>query len=112
MDWKKGIGFGLAIWVLMFVIVSIFIRFGIYELQAMMIITPIISGVIAYILAGLVKPQNYMAALQYALTWLVVGVILDALITMGYNPAIFSSLYLWLGYILMVLAVFLRVKKA
>lgn len=112
MDWKKSIGYGVLLWILMFVIVSIFIAFKIYNNQAMQIIIAIIGGIIAYVLAGKVRPANYGEGFGYGLTWLVTGVILDALITMRFNPAIFSSWYLWLGYVFGVVGVLLSVKKA
>ncbi len=31
MNWKKALGFGLVIWILMFVIVSVFIAFNLYR---------------------------------------------------------------------------------
>ncbi len=59
MNWKKAIGFGALLWVLMFVIVCIFIGFKIYDYIWMEIATAVISGVISFILAGYVKPRSY-----------------------------------------------------
>ena len=111
MNWKKAIGFGVLLWVLMFVIVSIFIAFGIYDFLWMMIVTAVIAGLISFILAGFVKPRNVGLALGYGLAWVVVGVILDLIVTMRFNPTIFASWTLWLGYVLILLAPLLRVKK-
>ncbi len=112
MNWKKAIGFGALLWVLMFVIVSAFIGFKIYDYVWMEVVTAAIAGVISYILAGYVKPKSFGTALCYGASWLVVGVILDAIVTMRFNPAIFTAWTLWLGYGLVVLAPLLRVKKA
>lgn len=111
MNWKKAIGFGALLWVLMFVIVSALIGFKIQEFLWVEIGISIISGVISFILAGYVKPKSFGMALGYGASWLVVGVILDAIVTMRFNPAIFTSWMLWLGYGLVVLAPLLRVKK-
>ena len=112
MNWKKGVIFGVLIWILMFVIVSIFTGFKIYGSTWMHIITAIIAGAISYVFAGKIKPNKAKLALSYGLAWVLIGVILDALITMRSNPAIFSSRSLWLGYILVLLAPLLQVKKS
>lgn len=111
MNWKKAIGFGVFIWVLMFVIVSIFIAFDIYKFSWLQGITAIIAGVIAFILAGMVKPAKIVLALAYGLIWVVIGLILDAAVTMRFNAEIFSSWSLWLGYLLVLLAPILKVEK-
>lgn len=111
MNWKKVIGFGALLWVLMFVIVSAFIGFKIYDYYWMGIVTAVISGVISFILAGYVKPKSFGLALAYGVSWLVVGVILDAIVTMRFNSEIFMSWMLWLGYGLVVLAPLLRVDR-
>ncbi|MBI5071286.1 hypothetical protein HZB93_00065 [Candidatus Falkowbacteria bacterium] len=112
MNWKKAIGFGAIIWALMFVIVSAFIGFKVQESLWLSIGFAIIAGVLSFIFAGYVKPKNYGLALGYGFSWLVVGVILDVIVTMRFNPAIFGDWTLWLGYGLGVLAPLLRVKKA
>jgi len=110
-DWKKAVGFGALGWVLMFVIVSALIALGVYGLSMMPIVTALIAGVISFILAGYIKPKNNNIALTYGATWVVVGVILDMIVTTKFNAQIFSSWSLWLGYALVVLAPVLKVKK-
>ncbi|TAN33783.1 hypothetical protein EPN28_01370 [Patescibacteria group bacterium] len=109
--WKKILGYGVLLYVLMFVIVSVFIGFKIYGNSWAPIVTAVIGGVISYILAGRVKPASAGAALGYGIGWVVVGVILDFIITMRFNPVIFSAWQLWLGYALVLLAPLLAVKK-
>lgn len=111
MNWKKAIGLGALLWVLMFVIISIFIGFKIYDIRWVKILGSIIAGVISFILAGYAKPQSAVKALGYGLSWVVIGVILDFIVTMRFNSAIFTSRILWLGYALVLLAPLLRVKK-
>jgi len=112
MNWKKAIGFGVLLWVLMFVIVSAFIGFKVPESMWLNIGYAIISGVISFVLAGYAKPKSLGMALGYGVSWVVVGVILDAIVTMRFNPEIFMAWELWLGYGLVLLAPLLRVKKA
>lgn len=112
MNWKKAIGYGVALWVLMFVIISILIAYKIYEGVIVAIVVAIISGIISYILAGYAKPTKISEALMYGFTWVVVGVILDVIVTRRFNAAIFSEWSLWLGYALVLLAPIVRVKRA
>lgn len=111
MNWQKGILYGVLLWILMFVIVSGFIGFKVYELLIVQIITAVIGGLISFILASKIKPNNFGLAFGYGITWVVAGLILDAVITMRFNPAIFASWTLWLGYLLVLLAPLLKVKK-
>ena len=112
MNWKRAITLGILLWILMFVIVSVFIGFKIYDFTITQVITIIISGIIAFVLAGRVRPKSAGTALGYGFCWVLVGVILDAVVTMRFNPAIFSMWPLWLGYALVFLVPLLRVKKS
>lgn len=111
MDFKKAIGFGVLIWILMFVVVSIFIGFNIYDKAIVKILTAIIGGIIVFIIAGKVKLETKNIALSYGIMWVLTGIILDAIITMRFNSKIFSDWSLWLGYVLVLLVPLLRVKK-
>lgn len=112
-NWKKAIGFGVGLWILMFVIISIFIGFKIYDNTAMYVVSAIIGGVISYILAKYAKPADRGTAFVYAASWVVVGVILDAIVTRQFNGEIFSQWSLWLGYGLVLVAplVWLQMEK-
>lgn len=111
LDWKKAIGFGVAIWMLMFVIVSAFLAFNLYESVWVQVVIALISGMIAFVLAGHAKPVDNVAALSYGLVWLAVNLFLDAIITARFNPDIFcSSWSLWFGYCLILLAPLFRLK--
>jgi len=111
MNWKKAIGYGLLFWVIMYVVVSIFIVFNIYNNAFMKLVSAIIAGIISFVLAGYVKPTKAGVALSYGLTWVIIGLILDAAITRQSNNQIFLSKGLWLGYLLVLLAPLLRIKK-
>jgi len=112
MKWIKVIGFGIFLWILMFAIVSAFISFGIYKFIWIQGAIALIAGIISFVLAGKVKPDKATLAISYGLTWVVIGLILDATVTMKFNPEIFTSWSLWAGYILVLLAPVLRVKKS
>lgn len=75
-------------------------------------IVAIIAGVVAFVLAGMVKPAKIVLALAYGLIWVVIGLVLDAAVTMRFNAEIFSSWSLWFGYLLVLLAPILKVEKS
>jgi len=112
MNWKKAVGFGLVIWILMFVIVSVLMALKFYDQRWQHIAVAVVSGIISFVLAAKVAPASVAKALSYGLVWVVVGLILDFLVTKRYNPGIFSARSLWLGYALVLLAPLLRVKKS
>lgn len=111
MSWKKAIGLGLLLYAIMFVVVSALIGFKVYQYAGVPVAVAILGGVVSYILASYVKPRSAKVALGYGLSWVVVGVILDALITMRFNPQIFASLTIWFSYTLVLLAPLARVRK-
>jgi len=110
-NWKKAAIFGVFLWILMFVIVSVFIAFDIYKFAFMGVVTAVIAGAISYTLARKVKPNTASLALSYGLIWVIIGIVLDTIVTTRFNSEIFSSWSLWLGYSLVLLAPLLILKK-
>ena len=108
---KKTIGYGLFIWILMFVIVSIFVAFNLKDALWVKLATAVIGGVIAFVLAGKITLATYGSALSFGLVWAIIGLVLDYLVSRKFEPAIFSMWTYWLGYALVVLAPLLRVKR-
>ena len=108
MNWKKAIRFGLLLWVIMFAIVSAMIGIKLYDSENpqlwVAIVIAVLGGVTAYILAGRLSLISAGQALGYGLAFAVVGIILDAVITMRFAPDIFKEWTLWFGYALIVIA--------
>jgi hypothetical protein len=112
MNWKKTISYGAVIWVLMFVIVSIFIGFGFYSPTWSKGLIIIIGGIISYIVAKkYARPASSRMAISYGVSWAVVGVILDTIITARFDPTVFQSKTYWVSYLVILLAPLLTVKK-
>jgi len=107
---KNTLGFGAAIWAIMFVVVSVFIAFTIYEFIWMQAVTALISAGVAYTFAGKVKPGKLQIAIIYGASWVVTGLFLDLVITTFFNDRIFSSWSLWVGYLFILLSPFLWLK--
>lgn len=110
-NWLKTIGFGALIWILMFVIVSTLMAYGLYANIYEKAIVALIAGVLSFFAAGFLRPDKINTALIYGIVFVVTGVVLDALITMRFSADIFYSKALWLGYVLVLLAPLLKVKK-
>ena len=58
MNWKKAIGFGVGLWVLMFVIISALIGFNLYQGTVMHVAMAVVGGSISFVFAGYVKSAD------------------------------------------------------
>ena len=111
MNWKKAVLYGLALWVLMFVIISIFVAFKIYENVVMQVIGALIGGGISYFFVRKIGASSMLNALMYGASFIIVGLVLDFVVTKRFNDQIFGMWSLWLGYGLVFLTPILTVKK-
>ena len=107
----KIVGTGILGWVLIFVIISAFVGFKIYDNIWVQLLGVVIVGIIAFVLVGILKPKSLSAALNIAVIWLIIGLALDWIITTRFNPGIFTLWHVWSGYFLIFLIPFLRIKK-
>jgi len=112
MNWKKGIGYGVLIWAIMFIVICILIGFKIsLDSTFMNLVVTLISAIAVLIITGYVAPKNVGQALSYGLLWAVVGIILDFIISARFAPGMFKEAYYWLSYLLIVILPLLRIKK-
>ncbi|MEK7512581.1 MAG: hypothetical protein AAB601_00080 [Patescibacteria group bacterium] len=100
MNWKKGIGYGALIWVIMFAVLSALMAFA--GAGVTLSIAAIVLGVIlAFVFAGKVDLSSVGTALGYGVLWAVVGLVLDLIVTMQFAPDLFSDWLYWVGYVLL-----------
>lgn len=114
MHWKKVIGFGLLLWAIMFALVSILIALNIYDSKdpgIMSWVVAVLGGIVSYILAGYLRPASRAAALGCGAVFVVVGLLLDKLVTTRFSPDILKEISLWFSYALILLAPLLRVRR-
>lgn len=111
MNWKKSVGFGLLLWIIMFVIASVFVILNWLEASWGSLVLGIIGGGVALILAKYVRPSSPKMALSCGLTWVVVALILDLAVTKQFNPGFFGGWEIWFGYALILLAPLLKVSR-
>lgn len=111
MDFKKGVGYGLAIWVIMFVLISALIAFNMNDFKIIHYLAALVAPVLSYYFVGLIKPKNNSIAISYGALFVLTGLILDYLITMRFNATIFTSKTLWISYLLVLVVPLFQVKR-
>jgi hypothetical protein len=110
-NWKKGIGYGVLVWVVMFIVVSILLAYKMQQGTMFDIIVTVITLIAAFLLAKNIAPKSAGLAFSYGLLFAIVGILLDLLISKRFAPNIFNSIFYWVSYVLVVLVPLLAVKK-
>ena len=107
----KMCGYGVIIWVVAFIVASIFVGFQITGMWKQ-IITTLAVVIAAFMLAKKLNISSVKEMLKYSFIWVVVGVILDYFITVKFTGKEFlMSKEMWIGYVLILLVPLLAVKK-
>lgn len=103
MNWKKALSYGLLIWMVMFVGISILVAFAAGP-WAKNIVGWLIVIAITWYAAVKCKIKSAAVGFRYGLAFVVIGLILDYLISTKYTGmALFTSKSYWLGYALTLL---------
>lgn len=111
MNYLKGIGYAVATWVVVFVVISILIKFNWFDIQFVRYLTAFIAPVAVYFFAANLSIKSSTEALGYGVIIVIVGLILDYTISRQYNAEIFASRTLWAGYVLTLFTPMLKVKR-
>ena len=116
MNWKKALGFGVLVWIIMFVVISILVAYQIVpaggEPMVASLAMMVLSLVLVYLFVRLyVAPKSAKEAIWYGVVFAVVGIILDFVISQRFAPGMFASVVYWLSYLLMIFVPILAVKK-
>lgn len=112
MNIKKFLGLGVLLWLILFAAFSAIMPWF-YEFEWIQIVAAVATGAVAFFVARYAKLVNAKEGFVCAVIWLGAGLILDALITRQFDPTIFSSWTMWLGYVAVFLGVMVQsvVKK-
>jgi len=110
-NWKKAIGFGVLIWIIMFVTASIFVAYGVQSGTVMSLVILLVTLLAAYFCARNLVPTRCGQALGYGLVFAVIGIVLDFVISSRFVGGMFSSMWYWVSYALVVLTPCIAVKK-
>lgn len=111
MNWKKTIGLGLLLWVIMFAIASVFVAANWMDAGWASIVLLVITILITLALAGALKPVSAGSAFGSGVVWAVISLVLDYLITRRFDADIFSSWEIWVAYILIILLPMAKVRR-
>ena len=111
LNWKKGIGFGVLIWAVMFIVISILVGYKMPQDRLFTFIVAFVSMIAVYFCTKSISPKSYIEAIIYGLIFVIVGLILDYFISIRFAPYIFSSISYWLSYLLIVVVSMLPVAK-
>lgn len=112
MNYKKLIGYGLLIWVVAYLIACVFVAYKASDgLLAKVVI--LVAVIVAALFAGRkVKPNSVTNALKYSVSWLVIALLMDCLLTVPFTGwQIFASWDMWVGYAIVALAPLVSIKK-
>lgn len=108
---KVGLGYGILIWLIMFLLVSALIGYNFYQdFWLSKFATPLVAGLLSLFFAFLIRPKDLESALTYGMVWLVVGIALDVFLTRTVTKDIFLNSSYWMGYALIALVPALATK--
>ena|SRR3989338_2147215 len=106
----KLLGLGALLWVIMFAVVSAVLSYY-NAFDIVKFAVAIIGGVVAFLLGRYFGFTDYKSAFITGFAWVIVGIVLDALVTFKFNPDIFTYWSLWLGYALVVAGAAFSVRR-
>lgn len=111
MKWSKILGFGALIWIIIFVLISVFVAYD-YMPGWLSYVFAIIGIALAIWFAGFLNIQKASSALTVGIIWVVLFLVLDYLISRQFASDMFSSWLYWVNYLLILLAPMVRIKKS
>lgn len=96
-------GYGVLVWVILFVVISALVGFGIYNNQITKGIVVLVAGGLAYWFASKLGMNDWGKAVGLAVIWVAIALILDYLISARFASGLFSSRALWASYALIAI---------
>jgi len=102
-NWSKAIGFGSLIWVVMFSLVSFLVEFDWYNMTVSKFILVVAAGALSYSFASNIRMLSLSQSAGYGFSWMIVGVLLDIIISRQFAASIFSGWEYWASYALILL---------
>jgi hypothetical protein len=86
-NWKKALGYGVLVYLVIYVVATAFIAYKINPQQdviawTILVVVSIITGYFFSIRLGM---QNYQEALEYGIVWAVIMIIFDLILTVPFT---------------------------
>lgn len=107
----KLVGFGAFIWVVAYIVATAFVAYSISEGLLMSSVMIVVVALAAFFVGRNVRVSSVGDMLKYSFGWVVVGLVLDAALTVPFTGwDIYMSWSLWVGYLAVLLVPLLSVK--
>lgn len=104
MDWKKLIGFGVGLYVVMFIYWSLLVAFGAGEAAWGWYLGFVVLAIAAHSAGARLGTKNVTEILKYSAGWVVIMAVLDFLISTRFTgPELFSAWQLYVSYAILLL---------
>lgn len=96
--WLKRIGWGILIWTILFVWVTVLLFALKTSVTIQLILTWLAVIIVGWVASYYTSPKTTDEAIITGLLWVIIGLILDRLITYNFNSQIFADWKLLVGY--------------
>ena len=109
MHYLMRAGYGLLLWMIMFMWVTI-LMFG-FKMQSgivMNVLAWVVSLIAVWYLSGFAKVKNLSDGIITGIIFALIGILMDWFITAKFSPGILSSWSIWVSYGLVVIVAGLR----
>ncbi len=105
MDWKKLVGYGVGIYVVMFMFWSLLVAFEQGEAQWGWYASFVVLAVVAHLASAKLCTKNPIEIIKYSAGWVVIMAVLDWTISARFAEAeLFTNWELYVGYAILLLA--------
>ena len=111
-NWMKAIFFGIFIWAILFAVGLLLSATGVVIGIGALLTLAIIAAFVTYAFAVSASPQSATQALGYGLSFVVIGLLLDVLITRNLVAGLYSIWSYWLGYLFILVSPMVRLPSS
>lgn len=112
MNYKKLFGFGALIWVVAYIVATGFVAYGKSHSITAGVVVVIAVAIAAFLAGRNLGLGARKEIIKYSAGWVIIGLILDAIFTVPFTGwALFKTWDIWLGYLLILSAPLLAIKK-
>lgn len=111
MQWVRAFSLGFVLWGIFFGLTTLIGYLDILGAFGVRSVLTLFYGFAVYTASKILKPHKAIHAFGYGFVWFVMVIILDSIVTIRFNPALFLSEFQWLAYILMIIFPILAIDK-
>ncbi len=108
----QGVGLGVVIWGVVALFVTTAVNLGILASIWTQLGIVVLAWVTAYFLSFSAEFDNMVNAFEYGLTFVLIGMALDLIVTLQVYPSLFTSWMYWVGYVAVLSAPLFQIEKS